>query len=538
MNSPALVRPPFSRPLHGRRGLSLMELLIATTISIMIMGATVTLFGVVGERINGGRAMIEVSDRLRSTQNLLLRDLRGATVSFLPWEQASAGSGYFEILKGPASLDDPSKKPSYNRDPQPDPPNSHDQKSSLPPGTPSNVVIGYTQDVLMLTTRSPDAPFTGRFLPTVAGASPTTIESQIAEVAWYLQPTFNAAGQQPIPPTYTLYRRQLLLYPSPTPLKLPTTVPSPMVWFYDNYDISSHPDGKGNMIANSLADLAYRENRFAHHNLATNIGYPYPVIYPSIPAPGMPWGNKIPMSWGNPIPPDKTASAAAFNADSLMPFQPTYYPGGGTNPVGSQRYGEDVLLTNVLSFDVKVWDPGAAVLPDSSQRPLVPSDKGYNNEFINWKAKNYPANWNLQPVQYGAYVDLNYMNNFVSYGGSVPPSYFAGPHYGSNGTTIPALSATNFGYSSGGVVGNHWATYDSWSSGYEYYNSSMTAAQYNHSNNGFDNDGNGIVNDPGERVTTSPYPVPLRGVQIKIRVYEPSTRQVREITVSETFLPD
>src|SRR5947209_951542 len=129
MNSPALVRPPFSRPVH-RRGLSLMELLIATTISIMVMGATVTLFGVVGERINGGRAMIEVADRLRSTQSLLHHDLRGVTVSFLPWEQASAGNGYFEILKGPAT----NNPATSNRD-------------SLPGS--ANVTLGYTQDVLM-----------------------------------------------------------------------------------------------------------------------------------------------------------------------------------------------------------------------------------------------------------------------------------------------------------------------------------------------------------------------------------------------------
>src|SRR5258708_19141436 len=76
-----------SVPATLRRGLSLMELLIATTISVMVMGATVTLFGVVGERINGGRAMIEVADRLRSTQNLLHHDLRGLTGSILPWEQ-------------------------------------------------------------------------------------------------------------------------------------------------------------------------------------------------------------------------------------------------------------------------------------------------------------------------------------------------------------------------------------------------------------------------------------------------------------------
>ena len=55
--------------------------------------------------------------------------------------------------------------------------------------------------------------------------------------------------------------------------------------------------------------------------------------------------------------------------------------------------------------------------------------------------------------------------------------------------------------------------------------------------NGFDDNGNGVDN-PTERNTSPPYPVPLRGIQIKIRVYEPTTEQVREVTVTETFLPD
>ena len=48
---------------------------------------------------------------------------------------------------------------------------------------------------------------------------------------------------------------------------------------------------------------------------------------------------------------------------------------------------------------------------------------------------------------------------------------------------------------------------------------------------------NGIVNDLSERITSLPYPVPLRGIQIKIRCFEPDSRQVREITIEHDFLP-
>ena len=472
-----------------------MELLIATTISIMLMAATVTLFGVVGDKVNAGRAMIETGDRLRATRNRLSADLRGATVSFLPWEQPSAASGYFEIVKGPA-------------------PNNRD-------ANPNSTLVGYTQDVLMLTTRSRDVPFTGRFLNPSSG-SLTTIESQVVEVVWYLQPTFNPQWQPQYidvgnkTPTYTLYRRQFLVIPSPVPATPPTGTPHPLLWFYDNYDISAHPDGNGNMIANSLSDLSYREFRFAHNNFAANNPAPYLVLA------------------GNPDP-SVVASGSNYDkfADGLTPFQPLYAPNGGANPVGSQRYGEDVALTNVLSFDVKVWDPGAEVQVDAAGHPLVPSDPGYDKTF---------RTQHFNPQQYGAYVDLNFASTkltgtditdgkggLINKPDPVPPSYFAGGYYGSGQNSGLAVGLT-------GTKG--FATFDSWSGGYEYYNSTMAAANYNKSNNGFDNDGSNGVNDPSERLTSPPYPVPLRGVQIKIRVYEPTSRQVREVTVTETFLPD
>ena len=43
------------------------------------------------------------------------------------------------------------------------------------------------------------------------------------------------------------------------------------------------------------------------------------------------------------------------------------------------------------------------------------------------------------------------------------------------------------------------------------------------------------VDDLGERETQPPYAVPLRGIQIKIRVFEPGSRQVREVTIIQKF---
>ena len=55
--------------------------------------------------------------------------------------------------------------------------------------------------------------------------------------------------------------------------------------------------------------------------------------------------------------------------------------------------------------------------------------------------------------------------------------------------------------------------------------------------NGLDDDGNGLIDDAGEKETAPPYGFPLRGIEVRIRCYEPTSRQVRQITVRHTFVP-
>ena len=40
-----------------------------------------------------------------------------------------------------------------------------------------------------------------------------------------------------------------------------------------------------------------------------------------------------------------------------------------------------------------------------------------------------------------------------------------------------------------------------------------------------------------ERTNPPPYAIPLRGIQVKIRAFEPDTKQIREVTVEQDFLP-
>jgi hypothetical protein len=56
--------------------------------------------------------------------------------------------------------------------------------------------------------------------------------------------------------------------------------------------------------------------------------------------------------------------------------------------------------------------------------------------------------------------------------------------------------------------------------------------------NGLDDDAFNGVDDKGEQESRLPYPFPLRGLEVKVRTYEPGTRQVQQGTVSSDFIPE
>ncbi|MGQ9506181.1 MAG: hypothetical protein ACUVQR_14870, partial [Thermogutta sp.] len=54
---------------------------------------------------------------------------------------------------------------------------------------------------------------------------------------------------------------------------------------------------------------------------------------------------------------------------------------------------------------------------------------------------------------------------------------------------------------------------------------------------GFDNDNDGLVDELDEWEAPPPYPAPCRGIEVTIRVFEPDSRQIRQVTVVQDFLP-
>jgi hypothetical protein len=429
--------------LSSRAAMTLVEMMVATTMTLIIMGIVAQLFGMMGKSVSGSRSTMDMSGQIRGIAHQLRTDLAGITVETVPPVPPERDSGYLEIIEGPMT----------------------DISSGLAQLT------GDCDDVLMFTTRSLDAPFTGRFWN---GTTVSSVEAPTAEVAWFCRRS-PVASLSDGTILYTLYRRQLLVmdYIGLAPfLANGNSIPYTAIAALD-YDLSLRREGAdmtaappipGTLYPNSLGDLTKRENRFLHTT--------------------------------------GTVSAAAFPYDISGRVTPTGFNGHLTGAAtdGQIRDGEDVILTNVIAFDVKVFDPQATITGGSGVR--------------------------------GEYVDLGGAGGPVDVGTPFPAAGVAGfSTLGSLVSNSPRNAA----------LGR--PTYDTWSTHYE--SNGLNEDQdplsgsplVDEGTNGDNNNTDGVADDPGERETSPPYPVALRGVEIALRCYDPQSRQVRQVTVRHTFVP-
>ena len=90
-----------ARGMTTRRGITLVEMLIAMAITLVMIGAVVTIFANVTGSVQKRRAMIEMSGQLRHARNVLQRDLAGATCPAVTWQRPESNHGYLEIIEGP-----------------------------------------------------------------------------------------------------------------------------------------------------------------------------------------------------------------------------------------------------------------------------------------------------------------------------------------------------------------------------------------------------------------------------------------------------
>ena len=282
----------------GRRaGLTLIEMLVAVTITLMVILAIVQVFDLLGTNIKNGQALIEVTTDLRFISQQLQQDIDGVTCPVRTWLDPAEGEGYFEVYDGP------SRDRNWNY-------NWTTANPSLPiidmaqnmdadPTNDEDASMGDIDDYLSLTTRNIETPFLGRIPINVNNVERIdNVESKDAEVTWWTAAVttnfLDANGDgvidvgdalDPVTPgrlsptsSVSLFRHVGLILPgidlSPTEettLGRPALTLQAVQDFLDNYDVSvrwvdTNADGRRNMLfANSLADLTQRENRFLRY---------------------------------------------------------------------------------------------------------------------------------------------------------------------------------------------------------------------------------------------------------------------------------
>jgi type II secretory pathway pseudopilin PulG len=225
----------YSQAIHQRRiGFTLIEALIAITMTLVIMLALAQGFKRLSDDISKGRARLALSDQLRGVSEILRNDLAGLTVETDPTSKATK-SGYFLYYEGPLADHHPVTCPI----------------NSLPGGTPeqqlSTSKYGDFDDVLMFTARAKGEWFRGRVpLAIVKGAAAglpvgtnypgyvdddwlrtVVVASEYAEIAYFMMPsivpTLNGAATPyeeyaaNLNSSLTIVDRDSPVNPSPTP---------------------------------------------------------------------------------------------------------------------------------------------------------------------------------------------------------------------------------------------------------------------------------------------------------------------------------
>src|SRR4051812_12011645 len=139
--------PRRSRGLTGvvssrsrRCGFTLVEMLVAMAITLVMMGAVVTLFANISNSVRNRRATIEMSAPLRHVRDVLQQDFQGGACPGVTWQRPESNHGYIEIIEGPYKegyatnlIDaDPNARPAQNWPPTPLNPEIDHATSTIP----------------------------------------------------------------------------------------------------------------------------------------------------------------------------------------------------------------------------------------------------------------------------------------------------------------------------------------------------------------------------------------------------------------------
>ena len=334
----------FSRPVTFCKAMrsfspaayTLVELLVALALSLLLLLGVIELLSRVGGTMNDTRAAMSASANLHETALLLRQDLAQIDPALAtkptriinPEEDVSDSDGYLEIIEGPDTVFPNSFNPLLDPLPNPLPHPYVDDK-----GKP-DVTVGDVDDIIAFTALSSrflglSTDFRGLIRNEEENGELRIEEREAAEIVWFVRGN-------------TLYRRVRLI----------------------------------NDATDSVSGRACRENRLLHWFAESNstdtttTQFPFPLYVPDsgwryLRVPTL--EETINVHWiGHWKTMDCVPKAPTVDNPDLWE-QPYFFPNLQDRKSGSLkefvqdprhvRAGEDVVLTNVLSFDVKVWCP-------------------------------------------------------------------------------------------------------------------------------------------------------------------------------------
>lgn len=487
-----------------RAAFTLVEMLIAMALTLILVYSIAEFYAYIGTAVRDGRATIEMGGQLRAVSQQLNDDLQSLTLRPKPWVDPYVSPGYFSIYEGPGYDADPDFNTIATNSLFED--SDTNKVTDLVEGSNVTTLFGDGDDIIAGTIRAKDTPFQGRQTTTTGSGSMAVtntfvINSPYAEVLWYTAfVDSNGDSNWNIGETRFLCRKLLLIRPDLDFSTKHYNSIEEAFDFWEGNDISVRIEARSNMsstyyiaVANSLAELSLRRNRFGC-NLVSN-------------------GPRN----------DSTNPTLNATAPYHIDINPNNAGTMSMYTLQGDGVGEDRVLTNVLAFDVRAWDPEARVYSAAGANgnvPVIAGDPGYETvsqienggtDPLTQTPVKLTATMPNSAIGVGAFVDLYYNRGIER-----------------EDTSSPKRSWTHFSRAPNGFGYGVW---DTWPTTYE-----LNTIGNGQALDGLDNNNSNGVDDPSERQTQPPYSSQLRGIQVKIRIYEPQTRQMRQVTVGADFV--
>lgn len=578
-----MLRKTTTQRLHHRAGLTLIEMLVVLALTLFIMTLFSTLFVQATGGMNNARGIARIDQGLRTALTLIRKDLndvvlQGPTNPGTAFQTEMTTGGYFMLEENSPAIRQGLDQWGVPVEVDVDDVLAFTAERNQT--SPQEVFYGTIPDENVEAIR-----FLDNFgaSSNFDGVNDGIVASRFGEIVYFLRPSESqptadqvrghgkaddADTDNPQTPTttqpvlYTLYRRQLVVLPDAVIDQFENSgYTIPVENYYSRFEISAKPDPVTPTIIrfNRLSTLDERKNRFGIHHDPMGTGADYPLSWTG-PTSSSADSQSVfalnngaegeRMQWfGRPISVETNLELTDFftsvgtaisGEDADSDENAVLGPGNDftaantaweDNATISYRHGEDILLENVLSFDIKVYDDdprtdNEIALADSAPtfgvNPLRTTTVGAGERLPEFVDLGYRI-----PVDSSiASSERDYWQNTINAGyndTAATPFYFATDpvnrpfgfperwRFPGRALTFPVTGAAN------AVEPNYTPvrTYDTWSDAYVIDPT--------------------VADADATQLRPVPYAKPLKAIQIKIRVLEPKSGVVREETLIHRF---